>query len=277
MQRPLCLLHANCHGEELQALLNASPAFRRAYRLEYYVNYAKQAIPAESLEECALFLYQHLDSQWGDLASEALLRRLPASAGSLKLPNPFFNGYWPLWTGDGPIAFGDILLNRLIDEGASKRAILTVYLRRDLSSFVDLQAVLDGCIARERSKEQGACVALADWTLERWKERPLFHTVNHPGRELLLRIAQAVLAHLGFSPMGDEALAHLPAPFPSYASFDLPIHPQVAAFHGLGFIAPDQRYTIFQRRMTFEQYISRYIDCRLNGCAADFLGYLQLV
>jgi hypothetical protein len=29
--------------------------------------------------------------------------------------------------------------------------------------------------------------------------------------------------------------------------------------------------------MTIEQYISRYIDCRLNGYADNFPGYLQLV
>jgi hypothetical protein len=277
MQRPLCLLHANCHGEDLKILLEASPAFRSAYRLEYYVSYIKQPVPAQALEKCSLFLYQHLGAQWGDLASEVLLRKLPASAGILKLPNPFFNGYWPLWTSGGPIEFGDILLNRLIDEGVSKQVILSIYLRKDLASFVDLQASLDACIAREREKEKGACAAIVDWTLEHWKNRPVFHTVNHPGRELLQRVAQAILLRLDFPLLTDADLACLPDFFPSYAFFDLPIHPQVAAFHGLAFGGPGQRYTIFQRRMTFEEYVSRYIDCRLNGYADNFPGYLQLV
>jgi hypothetical protein len=29
--------------------------------------------------------------------------------------------------------------------------------------------------------------------------------------------------------------------------------------------------------MTFEQYVSRYIDCRLNHMEDLFLGYLQVV
>ncbi|MDR2161721.1 MAG: hypothetical protein LBO77_06250 [Desulfovibrio sp.] len=277
MPQPLCLMHANCHGEELKTLLQASPDFSHTYRLEYYINYTRQPIPAESLEQCSLFLYQHLGPEWQDLSSESLLRRLPASAEAVRLPNPFFNGYWPLWTSDGHMAFGDSLLNRLLDEGAPKKIIMSIYLHKDLSSFVDMRSVLENCIARERLKEEGTCASLVDWTLDRWKDRPVFHTVNHPCRELILRMAQGVLSHLGFPPLEEKNLTDLPAPFPSYAFFDLPIHPQVATFHGLRFIAPDQKYTMWQRQLAFEQYISRYIDCRQNGYADYFLGYLQLV
>lgn len=277
MSKALCLIHANCQGDELETLLLASSAFTRAYDIQKYTNYAWEDIPEESLSRCSLFLYQHLGPEWARLSSEYLLSRLPSSAASLCIPNLFFNGCWPLWTSESPIAFGDSLLNRLIDEKASKPAILSIYLNRDLDSFVNMQATFEQSIAKERAKEQGTKIRVLDWILEYWKERPLFHTVNHPGRELMLHIVQSVLWEFDFPELNREELAALPKVFPSYEKFDLPIHPQVAKFHSLRWVREGQVYNIFGRPMSFEQYISRYIDCRLNGYAGEFLGYLQLV
>ena len=277
MSKALCLIHANCQGDELETLLLASSAFARAYDIERYTNYTREDVPEESLSRCSLFLYQQLGSEWSQLSSGYLLSRLPSSAVSLCIPNLFFNGYWPLWTSESPIAYGDSLLNRLIDESASKPAILNIYLNKDLRSFVDMQAVFEQSLAKERAKEQGAKIRVLDRVLEYWQERPLFHTVNHPGRELMLHIAQSVLRELDFPELKQKELSALPELFPSYAEFDLPIHPQVAKFHGLRWVRDGHVYNIFGRSMTFEQYISRYIDCRLNGYADEFLGYLQLV
>lgn len=278
MHRELCLMHANCQGDELETLLTASSAFSRKYRLVRRTNYTREPVPPHELAGCSLFLYQHLSENWGDVSSEALLRRLPASSLALRIPNLFFKGYWPFWTNDSPIAFGDSLLNRLIDEGASKPVILRIYLHGNIQSFVDLQASLEESIAIERQKEQQTCTRTVDFFLEHWKRRPLFHTVNHPGRELLLLAANGILNAADLPPLQEDELAAVfRAGFPSYADFDLPIHPQVAAFHGLAFAGPDAEYTVFGRRMTFAAYISRYIDCRLNGMDADFIGYLQLI
>jgi hypothetical protein len=92
-------------------------------------------------------------------------------------------------------------------------------------------------------------------------------------------VAQGILDALGLPPLTEReiSLVGLHAAFPSYTDFELPVHPQVAAFHGLEFGGPQQTYVMFSRRMTFEQYISRYIDCRLNGLDGEFVGYLQLV
>lgn len=278
MHRKLCLLHANCQGEELERLLTASLAFARLYRLERRTNYTRDTVSETDLAACSLLLYQHLGEDWGDLASDALVRRLSPSATALCIPNLFFKGCWPFWTSDSPIAFGDSLLNRLIDEGAPKAVILRLYYHGDIRGFADLQAIVEESIAIERQKEQRSCVKTVDFFLKFWKLRPMFHTVNHPGQELLLHTANAILHALDLPPLSEAELALvLREPFPSYADFDLPVHPQVASFHGLDFAGPETRYAIFGRHMTFLEYISRYIDCRHNGLDDDFIGYLQLV
>ena len=278
MHRRLCILHANCHGEELAPLLNASQDFSRQFRLERYTNYALETIPQEKLAACSVFLYQHLDERWGDISSATLRQRLPASATALCIPNVYFKGYWPLWTVEQPLDFGDTLLNRLIAEGTPKNLILRLYLHRDLSAFVDIQSALDSTIAFEQAKEKHSPIKTVDFLLEHWNKTRQFYTVNHPGTPLLTHIANGILALLGVPPLTPAERATLPPQsFPSYNTFELPIHPQVAAFHHLPFGGPEQRYNIFGRSMTFAQYTSRYIDCCMNGHQDIFLGYMQMV
>lgn len=278
MHRKLCLMHANCQGEELETLLTASAAFNREYRLARRTNYIREPVTEEDLAGCGLFLYQHLEEHWGEFSSDALLGRLPASTPALCIPNILSKWYWPFWTSASPIAFGDSLLNRLIDEGTPKTVIIRIYLHGNIESFMDLQESLEESIAMERRKEERSCVKTVDFLLDRWQRRPMFHTVNHPGREVLAHVANGILSAVGLSPLGRKELtAVFRAGFPSNNDFDLPIHPQVAAFHGLRFAGPETAYNVFGRRMTFADYISRYIDCRHNGLDKDFFGYLQLV
>lgn len=124
----ICILHANCQGGPLTRLLRLSPAFSRRWDILHITNYDRSPVPSDALEHCSLFLYQHLGPQWGDLASENLLSRLPRNAVSLCLPNLFFMGYWPFWTSDSSMNFGDICLDYLTDKGLSPAEILHVCL-----------------------------------------------------------------------------------------------------------------------------------------------------
>ena len=272
--RELCLLHANCQGEPLALLLAACPEFSRRWRIVQYTNYTKDAIPEDALRTATLFLYQHLGPEWMELASESLLARLSPAAASVSIPNMFFKGYWPFWRGEGPIAFSDALLDKLIDAGAAKPEILRVYLHGSLPKTVDMAASLAETLTLERAKERWCFIPVVDFVERHWRDRMLFHTVNHPGRELLVYAANSILACLGLPPVPEAFAASF---VPEYADFDLPIHPAVAAFHGLAFAGEDQEYEVFGRRMTFARYISRYIDCRVNKLEDDFLGYLQVV
>jgi hypothetical protein len=279
MYKKLCLMHANCQGEELALLLRASAAFSALYRLVLRLNYTREPINAEDLSACSVFLYQHLGPQWGNLSSQSLLDRLPPSCRSVRIPNMFFRAYWPFWRSDGPIDFSDRLLDRLIDEGAPKDVILRLYLHGGPASFAALPDLLEQTLRAEADKDPENIFGVADFIKENWKTRQIFHTVNHPGRDLLIRAAQTILQLLGLPPLPEAELQAVVKDglFPSYADFDLPIHPQTAAFYGLDFAAPNATFNIFGRTMSFEAYVSRYIDCRRNGLADNFIGYLQVV
>ena len=278
MAKILCILHANCQGAELEHLLKASRHFSSTFHIERYTNYTKENIPQESLEACGLFLYQHIGPQWGELCSVNLLAKLSKRTPSLQIPNMLFTAYWPAWATRGPMnEFNDKFLNQRIAEGLPKEEIIRRYMSGGAFTHEDMDSALERSIAIERTKEQNAYIKTVDYILDRWKEKPMFHTINHPCEELLIHATQGILEGIGMPRMssGELQAVRVDSAFPSYAGFDLPIHPGTALHHGLKFIRPGQRFAVFGQQMTFEQYIGRYIDCRLEGKEKDFPAYLQ--
>ena len=272
--RELCLLHANCQGEPLALLLRSSPEFSVRWRVRHYTNYTREAIPTEDIAGATLFLYQHLGADWDEFSSAALLGAVNPDAVSLCIPNMFFKGYWPFWTNDSPMDFADVLLEKLLASGAGKPEIIKIYLHGTVTNMMNVDAVVAETLRIETDKEERCDIKTAAFIAQNWKERRLFQTVNHPGEELLLMTAQEILARLGLPPLSDEICAAFKY---DYEGFHLPIHPKVASYFGLAFADESMEYLVFGKKMTFAQYVSRYIDCRLNGFEDSFLGYLQLV
>ncbi len=268
-----CILHANCQGEPLARLLAASPAFAARWSIRHYVNYIREPVPDEDLAACSLFLYQDLGPQWGGLSSAALLSRLPAHATALCLPNLFFKGYWPLWTSQSSMHFGDVYLDYLVDQGLNPAEILRLYLSPTLTARYDLDALKDESQALERRREASAILSCVDYIEEHWRDVQLFSTVNHPGPELMRRVADAALAALGLPRLPE----HLPAGLELSCDphFHLPIHPTVGRHFGLPFAGEERRYPAYAHWLTFRQYALCYIDCRQKGL--NLLEYLQAV
>jgi hypothetical protein len=267
----LCILHANCQGGPLAFLLNSVPEFAAAYTVRRVVNYRRTPIPEEIMAACSLFLFQPLGDEWDELTSSRLRERLPGKALCLQLPNMFFKGYWPFWTNAGPMDFGDSFLDHMVEQGLSLAEAKHVYLRGGLESKFDLDAIAAGSLDREREKERCAVVGTADVVAQRWKREQMFSSVNHPGRHLCLHVAGGVLSALGMPPVPHAARDMCP---PCNDDLDLPIHPGVGRHFGLPFAGADRRYNIFGRSMTFEQYITCYLHCRMQG-GHDFTAWLH--
>ena len=273
MPQALCLLHANCQGDTLRPLLENTPAFSRLFRIRQYVNYTREAIARQDMEQCALFLYQKLAPKWDGLSTDQLLPRLPASCLPIEIPNLFFKGYWPFWMRDPRINFADSLLETLL-ENAPPAEALALYLRGAERLFGDaaaLTALAEDSLLREEEKEAESPIRCTPLLRERWRSEQLFITVNHPGRELVCHTADCLLRLLG--------LGGLPASVRSaYAhpleDFWLPIHPAVGQRLRLPFADADRRYPVYHTTLTHREYAVCYMACRANG-VSDFLTFLQ--
>ncbi|MCC8194568.1 MAG: hypothetical protein LIP28_07985, partial [Deltaproteobacteria bacterium] len=190
--REVCVLHANCQAEPLSRLLMASAEFAARWRIRIYTNYTREAIPDPILKAATLFLYQHLGPEWGEVGSDALLARLGPDARPVCIPNMFFLGYWPFWTRNSPMEFGDFFLDKLYESGAGKPEILRVYLHGDVRKVVDLEAVVRDTLDAEFAKEERCAVKTAPFVAANWKTIRLFQTVNHPDAPLLVHVAQGL-------------------------------------------------------------------------------------
>lgn len=272
MAKDLCVLYANCQGEALAPLLLASPEFNAKYEIRHFLNYRDQELANADLKKCSLLLHQYLAPDWGVFSSASALERLPASAAAICVPNFFFKGYWPFWTNKiQTINFADSLLESLLARGLGADAVLSLYLKGSPALLGDVEAVALDSLAREREKERHSDIKYADIIENYWRDEPLFLTINHPGKRLLLHAANGVLNLLGLPPLSEAATKAYVHP---QAEFELPIHPVVARRLNLKFGGSNARYACFGREVSHAEYISRYLACRTHG-VQDFVGALR--
>ncbi len=277
MGKQLCIIHANCQGDYLKGLLFNTPAFASLFSIEKYTNYEREEIPLKSLENCSIFIHQYLGEHWGEHSTDALLKKLPAHAQSLCIPNMFFQNYWPLWTNATSMAYGDILLEHLAQGNLKASEILHIYLHGNLNSKYDLDQLILPSQQREIEKEKHSSITTLDIIDEYWRKEQLFHTVNHPGPRLMLHVADSVLSHFGFDQVPEFTRK---AFYALNEEFIHPIHPQVGKCFNLPFATKERLYNVYGQKLTFEQYTNAYIHCRLQegpDKIDDFIVYLHLL
>lgn len=274
--RPVLLVHSNCQGAALAALLKAHPPCADRYEVQHVVNHLRRPFPADLLPRTAIYCYQHLEPHWDDHASAPLLARLPAASHAICFPNLFFKGYWPLWTGQAGIDFKDIFLETLLAKGLADREIQHLACHSDLTRFFDLEAIWAESLAVEQKKETRwdipADVPMTSVIASDFRHAPLFYTINHPAKALIVRIAQALCHALALPPIAAGTLAAMAEPF---GDFLLPVHPQVAALQGLTWCDAGTRFPCYGHPITHAEYVASYLYCRRQGID-DLIGFLQL-
>lgn len=270
MDKELLLIHANCQGEPLAWFLGRLPGVAERFEIRLVTNFQGELLPDELLSRCNVFLYQHLGENWGELASELVKKRLPASCQTLSFPSMFFREYWPFWGHVADWEFPDTLLDSLLDKGLPPAEVKRVYLRSGVVPAHDFEAMTQASIDRERIKEQFTPIKHVERMLEGRKETMVFNTANHPGHELLCWLGKRVLEELGWDLPDEGVVAFMPQLHPE---FKLPIHPLVAEARGLKFAGWETKYPVYGRKLTFEQYVDEYLLARMNGFN-EFISYL---
>ena len=271
MAKELCLVHANCQGDPLMERLRLCPEFADRFECVLVTNYTRAPVPDDLLSRCALFLYQFLGPAWNELASDRLLEKLPASARSLCIPNMFFKGYWPTWSGKAGFDYRCTLLDELSATPLPTEEVVMLYLHTDLAKKYDLLSLVAGTLERERERESHTPVKYLDVISREYRSEQLFNTINHPRGRLMNHAAAGVLTELGFMPPDADALEALGEPFPE---LEQPIHPKVAAHFGWNFAGPDRQYAVYGRRMSFLRWVANYVFAKRAG-VTDFIGFLQ--
>lgn len=263
MTRQLCLIHANCQGDDLKRLLEASPGFTERFEIRHLRNYKREALDQGVLDTTAIFLHQYLTGKWGEFSTDEVLARLPPNTCTLCIPNCFFKGYWPFWI-DRPdlIQFTDSLIEDLLASGLSDTEILHLYFQAPPGLAGDIEAIAASSLAHEKEKERHTPIKYTHLIEESWRERQLFLTINHPAPALMLPIARDILKLLGLKPFSDQFASHFVS---TYDDFWLPIHPVTGERLKLRFADHGRLYPCFGGRLNHRDYTLFYLACRRNG------------
>lgn len=265
MAKQLCLIHANCQGDALKELLEASPGFSARFEIRHLRNYEGHALDQGLLDNTAIFLHQYLTEKWGEISTTQVLERLPGSAQALCIPNCFFNGYWPFWKNRPEIIeFYDSLLETFLARGLEIPALLHLYQKADPALAGDVEKIAQESLLQERRKEEKTPIRYVDFMEEYWRCEQLFLTINHPAPRLLVHVAQQVLQTLGMARIPESFCRTYLSP---HNEFWLPIHPAVGARLGLPFADKARIYPCFGASLTHAEYTKFYLACRQNNFA----------
>lgn len=267
----IVVVHANCQGEMLAGLLRGHQPFAARYECLLFTNYIMEPIPEEVLAHSSAFLYQYLDPKWGELSSDALLARLPATCRSLAIPNMFMRMYWPLHKTGQNGSMRETLLDDILERGVERAELQFLASKKALLKGYDLQGIVQRSIAHERKKEATTPIKYVDMMLDGGRRERLFYTLNHPGEKLLRHVADAVLAWLDLPPLADGAL-NLDD---YYTSFELPVHPGVANLFDLEFCHENTRFSVYGVPMTWAQYAGVYADYRAHAKATGMDSFIE--
>lgn len=272
MGRSLCIIHANCQGDSLHRILASTPAFSARFYIHKYTNYLEEKITDEDFSACKVLLYQRLSDKWHDAASPLLLGRLPLGTQALCVPNMFFKGYWPLWTNNTFMAYGDVFMEYLAEQDLNSAEFVHLCSHAKLEHLYALDTLMAQSLEQERDKEIYCITETVDIIEEFWRKEQLFSTVNHPGSRLLLHVADGILRALGLGTVPEAVRVAFTAHCTD--DFEQPIYPQVGAHFGLNFVNAHSRYTVYGRQMAFTEYCHCYATCRRENIP-DFAAFMQ--
>ncbi len=263
MGKDLCLLHANCQGDALKQLLEASPDFAAKFEIRHLRNYEKQALDQGLLESTRLFLHQDLVDQWGPISTAEVLPRLAPNVEAICVPNCVFKGYWPHAAYIAAMReFGDSLLESLLARGLSDQEILSIYLKGAPAIMGDVEQIAQESLRREREKETHTPIKYVDLMAEHWRREQLFLTVNHPGIRLLVHIARNIIKMLGLRQIPESFIRAYTHP---HNEFWMAIHPALGKMLDLPFVFKERRYPCFGAELTHHDYTLVYLSCRRNN------------
>lgn len=261
MSRPL-IVYGNCQSHVVACAFLKVPDIAERFRVLFVPSYdlpgaEPTRIDPEAVAGCAVFLEQK--GLWKGFPRADLL---PADAVRLSFPTLVLNQLWPLQgkdprnTGDaafpfGRYPYGDRLINRLLEQGLSGQALLDAYMATDLSGIVDLGRFADIEEARIRKIDARCDLPLGGHVLDRFRQRRLFWSYNHPSGDLLRDLAALLAEELSRRcglPTGTAAeVAGTFAGWEPNAELKVAVHPQVADFFGLEWTCAGIRYSHYGR------------------------------
>jgi hypothetical protein len=280
MKKKSVFIYGNCQGGAIAIYLRKAPSIAAQYdivNLQSFVHPIDgRRIPsADALSNCSLAWIQH-DGHKPFPFSDII----PDTARVIRFPSGDLNLLWPFGAADprnrpgdpkypwGKFAYGDRLALGIIEKGLSPEDSYGAYLEGGYKAAPNFSRLRDLEFARLLNREKSCDISISDFIFERFAQRPLFWTWNHPHHALLavtiVRLLEASASALECVDPGQLAtdvenlLKHEgPGPF---GHFQLPVHPAVTDALKIKWSDPSRLHMVWNGQMlTHKEYTLRYM------------------
>jgi hypothetical protein len=204
---PLCLVYGSCQADAIRALLEASPAFRTAYRTEHIP--AVQEVTDSTLPElrqavsrASLMVSQNVRDGYHGLpvGSDEMFELAPSGCRRVSIPSLYYEGLFPFQVyvrdgrrvADAPWSvYHDLRFLYCAGKGWSDSAALRWFRTFDPAPDA-VRAIADQAQAVLRAHEVRLDVKVAERLVASDMHGRSFFTVNHPTNAALLEVVAGV-------------------------------------------------------------------------------------
>lgn len=269
MGKPRVLLYGNCQGWWYAHLLKLQPEVTERFDVVYLANFGTWPMdhPIHDpgfVASCSVVIWQTA----AGCKSPEFLNAVSTHCRQIRFPTLSLKILWPFHAKDprncpqegfpyGPYSYGDRLLMRLMDQGIPAEDLPRRYVDTDISTIVDLERYAELAFAEMRINDRSSDIAVTPLIEETFRERRLFHTINHAAFPLLDAVYKQLESSLLERGIRDEV--NLPPNAQDYFGDEqIPIHPQVIAHFRIKWATPSTKWRYHSSLLSMDEYILAY-------------------
>lgn len=175
---------------------------------------------------------------------------------------------WMATNGHGPFEYGDTNLNEMIRKGTPVDEIIKRLTSEDFYSKEQVKRHIEMTMRTLEYEEDRCDIKLLPYIRENYQEKMLYRDMGHMQSCLIWEAVKLILKYLHMDPAEAEEMERKKSN-PNCRNYEghcteFPVYPSVAKHMGLKWYREDMLYDVTfyngRKKMTFEQYISAYID-----------------
>ena len=210
-----------------------------------------------------------------ELSTEYLTSLLSDECEVIKIPNLFFQGYWPdaydiprkhrvlpKWYGQtGLIANGYNIIDSLVSSGLTVDDVIRAVAKEDLISESEITKNIENELQQYKKREvmQRYDITISDYLRANIRRELMFYSYRHPSMKLITELTQRLVNYIGINTkiyQDDNQNFH-------FMNYSMLLYPSVINALGLDkslLNMPYYPYSGLTIGISFEQYIYLYIN-----------------
>ncbi len=286
--KKIAVIYGNCQTAMLREILLLNPSFEDKYFFiviptvcDYNAGEEMRELwntllaNDEFWKQIDLFLCQKVNGAnrfCSELATDNLVKKLSSKCQVISMINIYFDGYFIQRTENknnimeeiqqsGLFPYGDIFVDELLKRGFKKEDILEQVLDENFIASEIIDQAVNQSLLELKKREKEADVVISDYIEQKYKERQLFYSPNHPVNIVLIEYARRLIRYMGLtdSTIGED-IVYMKAG--CLKGQDIPIYPSVIKRLGMKVYDTSyymNRYIEPDLLVGFEEYIKKYI------------------